>query len=807
MRSKVFNILPIFCLLAVVSVAQHRLSGVIRSEEDSTAVGECIVYLNDGVRSAPADKGGRFVFEDVPNGKYILHFSVIGFKYQKEEVTLSNADLNFTTYLKPFSEVLQEVMITDASSNFGVTRMRSVENMGIFEGKKSEVIVPEKLVANLATNNARQVYARVAGLNIWENDGAGIQLSIGGRGLDPNRTSNFNVRQNGYDISADALGYPESYYTPPTEGMGKIQIVRGAASLQFGTQFGGLINFSMKRPVPDKKIELAASQTVGSFGFYNAFTSLSGTVNKLSYYTFFQYKRGDGWRENSHFDNHTFYANVNYAVTEKTTLGIDVTQMGYLAQQPGGLTDEMFKENPRQTNRERNWFQVNWNMLALHVDHKFSPSSEFNLRAFGLLANRYSVGFRPNRVATIDDNNERDLIKGDFENWGMEARYMKRYHIKKVSSVLLIGGRYYHGLNHSTQGLGSTGSNADFEYINSEEYITYDYRFPNRNVSAFLENILYVNDKLSFTPGVRFEYINTKANGFYGTIFKDLAGNIIDVTQTSEQRTDGRKFILAGLGVSYKPTPFVDIYSNISQNYRSITFNDMRISNPSLVIDPDMEDERGYSIDLGVRSEQTSLFNYDVSVFYLNYDNRIGEVQFYDEYNRVMRRRGNIGQAIIQGIEAYGEADVLGLLYTKESPWTGILFNNVAFIHSNYKSSEAPGITGNEVEFVPAVNLKSGLRIGYKNLKGSFQYSYLSRQYSDATNAVDGGVSAVIGEIPAYGVMDLTISFTYKKFGIETSVNNLADKMYYTRRATGYPGPGILPSDGRSFFVTLKAKI
>ena len=233
----------------------------------------------------------------------------------------------------------------------------------------------------------------------------------------------------------------------------------------------------------------------------------------------------------------------------------------------------------------------------------------------------------------------------------------------------------------------------------------------------------------------------------------------------------------------------------------------MRISNPSSVIDPDMEDEKGYSIDLGVRSEQTALFNYDVSVFYLNYNNRIGEVQFYDEYNRVMRRRDNIGQAIIQGIEAYGEADILGLLYPNESPWTGILFNNVAFIHSNYKSSEAAGIVGNKVEFVPDVNLKTGIRIGYKNLKGSFQYSYLSKQYSDATNAVDGGVSAVVGEIPAYGVMDLTLSYTYKKFGIETSINNLADKMYYTRRATGYPGPGILPSDGRSFFVTLKAKI
>jgi Fe(3+) dicitrate transport protein len=67
--------------------------------------------------------------------------------------------------------------------------------------------------------------------------------------------------------------------------------------------------------------------------------------------------------------------------------------------------------------------------------------------------------------------------------------------------------------------------------------------------------------------------------------------------------------------------------------------------------------------------------------------------------------------------------------------------------------------------------------------------------------------AAIGGIIPAYDVVDVTLAYSFKKFAIETSVNNLTNRMYYTRRATGYPGPGILPSDGRSFFVTLKAKI
>ncbi|MBA4056156.1 MAG: iron dicitrate transporter, partial [Marivirga sp.] len=114
---------------------------------------------------------------------------------------------------------------------------------------------------------------------------------------------------------------------------------------------------------------------------------------------------------------------------------------------------------------------------------------------------------------------------------------------------------------------------------------------------------------------------------------------------------------------------------------------------------------------------------------------------------------------------------------------------------------------GNKVEFVPEINLKSGLRLGYKNFKASFQYTFLSDQFTDATNATEGDVSAVIGIIPSYSIMDLSFSYQYKKIRIETSVNNLADQMYFTRRATGYPGPGILPSDGRSYYLTLQVKL
>lgn len=173
------------------------------------------------------------------------------------------------------------------------------------------------------------------------------------------------------------------------------------------------------------------------------------------------------------------------------------------------------------------------------------------------------------------------------------------------------------------QGFGSTGKNADFNYVNPDETITLIMSFQIRTFLSLRRTFCISLKGCLSRQGLRFEYINTTVEGYHGTIYKDLAGNMIDKTRTDENRNNARQFLLAGIGISYRPTPFMDFYSNVSQNYRSITFSGMRIANPSSEVDPNLHDEKGYSFDLGVPSEQTTFFNYDVSLLYLNYNNRI----------------------------------------------------------------------------------------------------------------------------------------------------------------------------------------
>jgi len=121
-------------------------------------------------------------------------------------------------------------------------------------------------------------------------------------------------------------------------------------------------------------------------------------------------------------------------------------------------------------------------------------------------------------------------------------------------------------------------------------------------------------------------------------------------------------------------------------------------------------------------------------------------------------------------------------------------FSNLSFITSEYTKSEKSGVVGNQVEFIPNVIIKTGFRFGYKNFLSSLQYSYLSSQFSDATNAIEGSLSGVKGEIPSYCILDFSTSYKYKSAKLEAGVNNVLNTSYFTKRATGYPGSGIIPS-------------
>lgn len=792
--------LGLFFCATLWLAAQNQLliSGTVRTGTE--AVSDASVQLLPLNKIAISNDNGFFRFAKLEPGTYEIVVTSVGFKTYQQTLVLQTQALNLDINLEPSVVDIQEIVVSDQKEENISGKLYDVSGTAIYASKKTELINVKSLNANLATNNTRQIYARVPGLNIWEYDRGGLQLGIGGRGLSPNRSSNFNIRQNGYDISADALGYPESYYTPSAEALNKIEIIRGAASLQYGPQFGGLVNFVMKEG-PEKPFEFTTRQTLGSYGFFNSFNSIGGTLanNKLNYYSFFQYKRGDDWRPNSHYDQHNGYIHLAYNLSDKLKITGEYTLMQYLAQQPGGLTDAQFKADAAVSVRGRNWFQVDWNLFSINLDYEISSRTKINWRNYKLIGSREALGVLT-YINRPDIGGVRDYMADQYNNLGSEFRLIHRYPFLKQASTFLIGSRVYQGLTKRQQGDGTAGSGPDFVFTGLEPNKS-SFRFPGSNLSFFAENIFRINQHWSITPGARFEHINTKAEGYYYKQNIFIADDKIE-----ETKENPRSFMLLGIGSSWKFKSQTELYANISQNYRSINFNDLRVVNTNARVDPNLKDETGYNIDLGFRGTYQHWLYVDLSFFYLQYNDRIGSIFVRDTSFMTYRLRTNVSDSRNLGMEFLLDGDVLKALSKGMAKYKLNLYTSLSLIDARYVNTKNTAIADKLVENVPPVLFRTGVSFGNPKFNVTYQFAYQTKQYSDATNTEETP-TAVDGAIPAFAVMDLSLSYNWRAFTLFSGVNNLANAKYFTRRADGYPGPGILPADRRNVYVTLQFKI
>lgn len=697
-------------------------------------------------------------------------------------------------------------------------RMPETKGNVIFSGKKNEVIKLNAINANLTTNNAREVFSRIPGVTIWENEGSGIQINVGVRGLSPNRSWELNTRQNGYDISSDVFGYPEAYYNPPLEAVESLELIRGGASLQFGPQFGGMLNYVLKRETK-KKFSFETQNTTGSYNLMSSYNAIGGKVGKFSYYAYNHSRSADGWRENSEYKIRNSHVFLEYTFTEKTKLSAEYTNMDYQMQQAGGLTDEQFNNNPRQSSRNRNWFGTPWNVFSLNFDTKINDKLSSNTKLFGLIGERNSVGFTatPNNPDAINpstnDYANRRVDRDLYENFGLENRNLYKYNIRKIENNLAFGIRLYKANTTRLQeGRGTTGSDFD---LSTENGFTRDLNFYTENVALFIENQFKLTEKFSITPGLRYEYINSIGNGRFGR----SSGNDVPF----EEKEISRSKPLFGLGMEYK-LGSTNIYANITQAYRPVLFSDITPPAVTDQIDPNLKDASGFNADLGYRGTFKNYLNFDFSLFYLSYNNRIGGVrQFVNNAptQGTFLYRTNLGETINKGIEGFVNLNVTKFLEIDEKLGNIDLFATISFIDSRYTdfkiystSGTAPNVVitesnlkGNRVENAPRYIHNFGLGWNKNNFSTTLQYKMSGRILTDANNTVTPSANGVTGLLDKYHVLDLSAEYRFfKNYNLRGGINNLTDEMYATRRAGGYPGPGILPGEGRTFFLSIRAK-
>jgi Fe(3+) dicitrate transport protein len=786
---------------------QGSVSGQVRDSAGRPLAG---VLVTLGASPARTERrvdttvaNGRFEFARVRAGSYVLTFERDSFATHRMSVSVGDSALTLDVVLsrRAAGEVaseLEPVIVTARAAPLrpAIGNLPDIRGAEIFAGKKTEMIEVDSLVMNSAQDVSRQLFSRAPGANITETASSGFPSNgIAFRGLNPVQSVEMNVRQDGVNIVADLYGYPETYYTPPAEAMERVELVRGSSSLQFGPQFGGVIDYVLRDGAPHSSLSMKARETGGSFGMFNSYLSLEGGKDKWTYFAYGQYRSQSGWRPNSDLSQVSAAGKLTYHASDRLSLGLSYSLLRNQIHMPGGLDDAQFDENARASYRARNWLASPWNIVALDGDYQLSASTRITSSLSFMSSQRYLVWRNedggPSAIDAVDpETNEfvpRELEWEHFTNVTNETRLIHSYDLFGQSHAIAAGFRIFGGdLHRQEGGLGSTGSDFDMHLVGGP-YET-DMKFGNFNAAAFAENELHLTPKLSITPGARVEFLHSTARGHTDT--------------TSSPRSKNRTFVLFGAGAQYQSSASTSIYANVTQAYRPIEYSYLTPFASLTRIDPDLEDPKGYNVDLGWRGSLGDVVQFDLGLFDLEYRNRIGLVSGVDSTGAPFTERTNVATSTHRGVEAYVSLSLTSLLRSDRTTGSLDLYDALGYTHARYSSGE---FAGNSVEFAPTVVNRAGLTYARGRGTLGLQWSYVSRQFTDANNTVVSE-DADVGVVPAYQLVDISAKWQLTRLiGLDFGVNNVANLSYFTMRTTEYPGPGIIPGTGRSFYAGVRA--
>ncbi|PSL45707.1 Fe(3+) dicitrate transport protein [Chitinophaga niastensis] len=692
---------------------------------------------------------------------------------------------------------LKDVRINAIRTVRGTGHLPEEKDGIIYSGKKNEVIIVDSLDANKAINNTRQILGRIPGLNIAETESGGFTANgIATRGLNPTQSIEMNTRQNGYNIASDIYGYNEAYYLPPMEAVSRIEMVRGASSLQFGPQFGGLVNYVLNEPPKNKPFEFYTSETAGSFGMFNTFNSFAGTIKKWSYYGFLQYRTLQGYRPNSQQWQVSGFGRIQYDASEKLKVGVEYSLLRNRIKMPGGLNDSMFNADPKSSFRARNWLKSPWNVVTGYLNYAISPATALNIKTTYLFSSRALVWRNenggPEALDTIDPATgqyvPREVQNEAMHNSTTEIRLLHNYKMGSTNNTLAGGLRYSYAW-FKRQGGGEGTTAADFDLSVKGEY-EYNLDFTTTNIAPFIENIFRINKAFSITPGFRFEYLRSTAKGY-----------ITDSAKVFTDNSRSRSIPLFGIGAEYKTSPSANLYANISQAYRPIDYAQITPIGITSKIDPNLKDAAGFNADLGYRGTVNNYLNFDIGLFYLAYNRRIGTVLLTDAKGQPYTYRTNVANSVHKGLESYVEFNILKYLHPESAKGISI-FDSFGYTDAKYTSGE---FKNNRVEAAVKYINRVGVIYNNTHFSATFQMNNVGDAYGDATNA-KFSTDPVAGYIPAYTVYDVSATYKFGRYACKAGINNLSNKAYFTRRTDEYPGPGIIPSDGRSFYVGISGR-
>ena len=652
-------------------------------------------------------------------------------------------------------ETLEAIQVMDERpDSFSGFWEENKENK-IFSGKKNTV-TSLKEIPQLQTNNYRQATSQTPGLLISEVPNESL-AAITYRGLgNPHESFNVLLLQDGIPVPADMYAYPAHYYSPALPMMNQVQFIRGGASLLYGPQPGGVLNYLSTPLYKGQKSSHKVGLTAGSYELLSTNNALYGSKGNNSYAIEYFRRQGQGpQRVNSDFTaDYLQIRNHHFAGKNKYKLSFngydsDHGESGGFAKSAGTNTN-VFGDDQSKASKLHDRLKVSRAQVALGVESKLDDTSEIQINFWATAYRRYSKRQGGSGFGTFATGTTNTIVNQTYYGYNAEARYLKNYKIGSSDNTFTAGILNYNILSPFTQ---ETGAKSD----SNSGALTRRLERETHTNSIFVENRFSFGNFM-VTPGVRLESIQQKI---------DERKNV--TTTVKRQENDTENVPLLGLGVAYHVNDESQIYANFSEAYKPVTWNESVPTGDNITtISEDIDASKTINYELGYRG-QTDKLNWDASAFFIRYENAFGQVGTNFE---------NTGAGEHKGFDLATETKLSEFFTTLKPMGNFNFYANLAYLEARFTRGSLEDKTP---QYAPKTITRAGIIHSQEDkYKVALMGVMVDRHFGD-----DGNTRNF--KIPSYAVWDLTGDYNLdKRWIISAGINNLFDKQYYSRvRADG----------------------
>lgn len=643
----------------------------------------------------------------------------------------------------------------------------------------SAELINQKDLSEMIPVTGNEMIKKISGVHISEEEGMGLRINLGIRGLDPDRARTVHVLEDGVPVSLAPYGEPEMYYTPSIERISNIELLKGSGSILFGPQtIGGVLNYITSDPPQSEETKIALR--AGNNGFLIGNASFGNTFDNLGFRIGVLHKEADkiGTTE---FRINDITSKVNLNFQDGSKLGIKFSAYDESSNSTYiGITQTMYDRGEYFTVVAPN-DRLSVRRYSVSLSHHTTIGNSFILKttAFGYTTTRNWLRQDFSRSKT---SNLTGVIWGDtsiaggaiymknstnqrnrqFEVAGIEPRFFTTYKISNIESQLEGGIRFLfeRAFEQSVKG-------KKFDALSGD--LTNDEIRTGYAGSFFLQNKILFSDLFSLTPGIRLEQFT-----FERTI------NRASSKDTSIFGTDKLFEIIPGIGLNYNIGNTSTIFAGVHKGYAPPRIKDA-IDNSGNSLK--LEAERSWNYELGIRTKIFDAIKFEATVYRLDFSNQVIPVSVSSGGSGTGLTNG--GKTLHQGFESSIGVDLtsifnlnFGLNYTGNVTISSSKYNSDRFVSS-------VNVNGNKLPYAPEFLFNNSLHLQFlQSLSATLGINKVGKHFGDELNTEESSPNGEIGKIPSYTIFDLTLKYSldYYNSQIFIAVKNLTDERYIASR-------------------------